>query len=65
MQGIENKILHGRIKDKESEKIRLDYFKAYVNACNCINNLSKQNQYYFDKDDLMNYLNDDFVENPD
>lgn len=60
MQGVENKILHGRIKDKESEKIRLDYFKAYVNACNCINNLTKQSQYNFDKDLLKNYLDNDF-----
>lgn len=24
---LENKILHGRIKDKETEKIRLEYYK--------------------------------------
>lgn len=67
---LENKILHGRIKDKESEKIRLEYFKQYINICNCINNFTKNESFYVDKDVLKNYLADgvvdDFiVENPE
>lgn len=67
---MENKILHGRIKDKESEKIRLDYIKQYINLCNCINNFTKDASYRFEKGMLKNYLDidvaDDFnVENPE
>ena len=46
---IENKILHGRIKDKETEKIRIEYFKQYINICNCINNFTKDASYRFEK----------------
>lgn len=61
---LENKILHGRIKDKETEKIRLEYFKVYINACNCINNFTKGYSYKFEKDKLMDFLDvDDIVEN--
>ncbi len=67
---LENKILHGRIKDKESEKIRLEYFKQYINICNCINNFTKNSAYRFDKEMLKEFLDidvaDDFnVENSD
>lgn len=68
---IENKILHGRIKDKETEKIRIEYFKQYINICNCINNFTKDASYRVQKDMLKNYLDfdvaDDFdvVENPE
>ena len=61
---IENKILHGRIKDKETEKIRIEYFKQYINICNCINNFTKDASYRFEKGMLKNYLDikvaDDF-----
>ena len=56
---LENKILNGRIKDKETEKIRLEYFKTYINACNCINNFTKGYSYKFDKDKLMDFLDVD------
>ena len=68
---IENKILHGRIKDKETEKIRIEYFKQYINICNCINNFTKDASYRIEKQMLKNYLDfdiaDDFdsVENPE
>ena len=68
---IENKILHGRIKDKETEKIRIEYFKQYINICNCINNFTKDASYRFEKGMLKNYLDIDvaddfdFVENPE
>ena len=61
---LENKILNGRIKDKETEKIRLEYFKVYINACNCINNFTKGYSYIYEKDKLMDFLDvDDIVEN--
>lgn len=68
---LENKILHGRIKDKETEKIRLDYIRQYINLCNCINNFTKDASYRFEKGMLKNYLDItvaddfDFVENPE
>ena len=68
---MENKILHGRIKDKETEKIRLDYIRQYINLCNCINNFTKGASYRFEKELLKNYLDIDiaddfdFVENPE
>ena len=47
IQELEHKILNGRIKDKEAEKIKLDYIKTYVNVGNCFNTLSKgTNNYY-------------------
>lgn len=60
---LENKILNGRIKDKETEKIRLEYFKVYINACNCINNFTKGYSYNFEKDKLMDFLDVDVGEN--
>ena len=58
---LENKILNGRIKDKETEKIRLEYFKVYINACNCINNFTKGYAYKYDKDMLVDYLDVDDI----
>jgi hypothetical protein len=56
---INKKLLNGRIKDKEAEKIRLDYFKAYINACNCFNTMMKngaiENKY--SKEALINFIN--------
>jgi len=43
LEGMEKKILSGRIKNPEKEKIRLDYIKAYINGCNCFNTLTNQN----------------------
>lgn len=60
---LENKILNGRINDKESEKIRLEYFKQYVNVCNCINNFTKDATYKIQKDMLKDFLDVDIVEN--
>lgn len=68
---IENKLLHGRIKDKETEKIRIEYFKQYINISNCINNFTKDASYYVEKDVLKEFLDVDvsddfdFVENPE
>ena len=65
---LENKILHGRIKDKESEKIRLDYFRQYINLCNCINNFTKDatiGDSRFDKNVLKGFLDVDIVDDFD
>lgn len=59
---LENKIMNGRIKDKETEKIRLEYFKTYINACNCINNFTKGYSYSFEKDKLMDFLDVDDID---
>lgn len=56
---MNKKIINGRIKDKEAEKIRLDYIKAYINACNCFNTMMKngaiENKY--SKETLINFIN--------
>ena len=52
---MEKKILNGRIKNPEKEKIRLDYIKAYINGCNCLKSLSPTMSY--NPDDLKEYLN--------
>lgn len=57
IQELEHKILNGRIKDKEAEKIRLEYIKTYVNACNCFNNISKGTHNFYSKDGLMKFVN--------
>lgn len=37
---MEKKILTGRIKNPEKEKIRLEYIKAYINGCNCFKSIT-------------------------
>lgn len=65
MPEIENKILHGRIKDKETEKIRLEYFKQYINICNCVNNFTKDASYRLDKEMLKEFLDVDVIDDFD
>lgn len=60
---LENKILHGRIKDKETEKIRLEYYKQYVNICNSINNFTKDACYRIPIDKLKDLLDMNTNEN--
>lgn len=36
---MNDKLINGRIKDKDAEKIRIDYLKTYINACNSFINL--------------------------
>lgn len=60
---LENKILHGRIKDKETEKIRLEYYKQYVNICNSINNFTKDASYRIPTDKLKDLLDINTNEN--
>lgn len=59
LQEIDNKLTKGRIKDKETEKIRIDYIKTYINGCNCFMNLTKQRgvNTYYDKEILKEFIN--------
>ena len=59
IQELEHKILNGRIKDKEAEKIKLEYIKTYVNACNCFNTISKGTNNYYNKSALMKFVDVD------
>jgi len=56
---MNNKLINGRIKDKETEKIRIDYLKTYISACNCfINTIHKCNaNTVYDKSALKNFVN--------
>ena len=40
LEEIEKKILTGRIKNPDKEKIRLEYIKAYINGCNCFKSIT-------------------------
>ena len=40
LQEMEKKILTGRIKNPDAEKIRLEYIKAYINGCNCFKSIT-------------------------
>lgn len=59
INSMNNKLINGRIKDKDAEKIRIDYLKTYVSACNCfINLVSKGNvNTHYDKDKLKEFIN--------
>ena len=59
INSMNNKLINGRIKDKESEKIRIDYLKTYVNACNCFINLVNKGQVNvkYDKKVLTDFIN--------
>lgn len=56
---MNNKLINGRIKDKETEKIRIDYLKTYISACNCfINTIHKCNaNTVYDKSALKDFVN--------
>ena len=55
LEEMEKKILNGRIKNPEKEKIRLEYIKAYINGCNCFKSITDYTVY---KTEVINeYLN--------
>ena len=56
---MNKKLINGRIKDKETEKIRLEYLKTYINACNCFNNMIKGSniETKYSKDKLKDFIN--------
>lgn len=45
IKSLEKKISNGRIKDPDTEKIRLEYVKQMINACNCFNSMVKDTGY--------------------
>ena len=59
IQDIEKKLSKGRIKDKESEKIRIDYLRTYINACNCYMSLSKNSNNFYNEETLRKFIEND------
>lgn len=59
IQDIEKKLSKGRIKDKESEKIRIDYLRTYINACNCYMSLSKNSNNFYNEETLRKFIDND------
>lgn len=59
IQDLEKKLCNGRVKDKEVEKIRLDYLKTYINACNCYMSLSKNSNHYYNEETLRKFIDND------
>jgi len=59
IQDLEKKLSNGRIKDKEVEKVRLDYLKTYINACNCYMSLSKNSNHYYNEETLRKFIDND------
>lgn len=59
IQDLEKKLSKGRIKDKEVEKIRLDYLKTYINACNCYMSLSKNSNHFYNEETLRKFIDND------
>ena len=59
IQDLEKKLSNGRVKDKEVEKIRLDYLKTYINACNCYMSLSKNSNHFYNEETLRKFIEND------
>ena len=59
IQDLEKKLSNGRVKDKEVEKIRLDYLKTYINACNCYMSLCKNSNHYYNEETLRKFIDND------
>lgn len=60
IQELDNKLCNGRIKDKESEKIKLQYYKIYLEAVNTFMKLTNNFNTYYDKEALKKFVNTDF-----
>lgn len=58
INSMNNKLVNGRIKDKEAEQIRIDYLKTYISACNCFINLVHKCKVNtkFDKKNLKEFI---------
>lgn len=58
LQEMEKKILTGRIKNPDAEKIRLEYIKAYINGCNCFKSITDNGNAgtMYDRDVIKRYL---------
>lgn len=59
IQDIEKKLSNGRIKDKEVEKVRLEYLRTYINACNCYMSLSKNSNNFYNEETLRKFIEND------
>lgn len=59
LEEMEKKILNGRIKNPEAEKIRLEYIKAYINGCNCFKSITDNGNAgtIYKTDVIKEYLN--------
>ena len=65
---MNNKLVNGRIKDKEAETIRINYLKTYISACNCFINLIHKGEVnvIYDKEELKDFINlEDAIFNED
>ena len=63
LQELENKILNGRIKDKETERIKLQYYKVYLDAVNTFIKLANGvKSPYYDKEIIEDLINADIKE---
>ena len=63
LQELENKILNGRIKEKKNEKIKLQYYKVYLNAVSIFIKLANSvKSPYYDKDIIEDLINLDIKE---
>lgn len=58
LEEMEKKILSGRIKNPEKEKIRLEYIKAYINGCNCFKSITdnQNSTTVYDTEKIKEYL---------
>ena len=58
LEEMEKKILNGRIKNPEAEKIRLEYIKAYINGCNCFKSITNNSNAgtIYDTEVIKEYL---------
>lgn len=58
LEEMEKKILKGRIKNPDAEKIRLEYIKAYINGCNCFKSITDNETAgtIYDTDIIKEYL---------
>lgn len=59
LEEMEKKILNGRIKNPDAEKIRLEYIKAYINGCNCFKSITDNGNAgtVYKTDVIKEYLN--------
>lgn len=58
LEEMEKKILNGRIKNPDAEKIRLEYIKAYINGCNCFKSITdnENGNTIYDTEIIKEYL---------
>ena len=67
INSMNDNLINGRIKDKEAEKIRIDYLKTYINACNRFINLVKNTKAntIYDKNLVKDFADIDPTSNND